>query len=94
MLTPVLVLVVWSLVVWLWMYAKRIPAMQAAKIKPQDAIHAGSLSAYCRLMHGSLLTTTTILWNSRSFFMRWFSIRFSLALPTVSMLLWPGGMLA
>ena len=45
MLTPVLVLVVWTLVVWLWMYAKRIPAMQAAKIKPQDAIHAGSLSS-------------------------------------------------
>ncbi len=44
MLTPVLALIVWTLVVWIWMYAKRIPAMQKAKIKPDDAIHPGSLS--------------------------------------------------
>ena len=35
-LTPVLVLVVLSLVVWVWMYATRIPAMQRADIQPQD----------------------------------------------------------
>jgi len=43
MLTPVLALVVWTLVVWVWMYATRLPAMQAAKIDPQSAEHPGSL---------------------------------------------------
>lgn len=44
MLTPVLALVCWTLVIWIWMYATRIPAMQKAKIDPQSAIHPGSLS--------------------------------------------------
>lgn len=44
MLTPVLALIVWSLVVWLWMYATRIPAMQAAKINPQEAQFTSALS--------------------------------------------------
>ena len=43
MLTPVLALVVWTLIVWIWMYATRIPAIQAAKIDPNDAIHPGAL---------------------------------------------------
>jgi hypothetical protein len=45
MLFPVLALVCWTLVVWVWMYATRIPAMQKARIAPQSAIHPGSLSA-------------------------------------------------
>jgi hypothetical protein len=40
----VLVLVAWTLVMWIWMYARRIPAMKAAGIDPQDAAHPGSLS--------------------------------------------------
>jgi hypothetical protein len=32
MLTPMLALIVWTFVVWMWMYATRIPAMQAAGI--------------------------------------------------------------
>jgi hypothetical protein len=43
MLTPVLALIVWSLIVWIWMYATRIPAIQAAKIDTQSAQHPGSL---------------------------------------------------
>ena len=43
MLAPVLALIVLSLVVWIWMYATRIPAMQRAKIAPQAAAHPGSL---------------------------------------------------
>jgi len=43
-LAPVLALVLWSLVVWLWMYATRIPAMSQAKLDPQDARFPGSLS--------------------------------------------------
>ena len=44
MLTPVLALVCWTLIVWIWMYATRLPAMQKAKIDPQSAVHPGSLS--------------------------------------------------
>ena len=33
-LTPVLALIVWTLVMWLWMYATRIPAMGKAGIDP------------------------------------------------------------
>jgi hypothetical protein len=43
MLTPVLTLIVWSLLIWIWMYATRIPAMQKARIAPQDARFPGSL---------------------------------------------------
>ena len=42
-LAPVLALIVWSLVIWLWMYVTRIPAMSKAGIKPQDARFPGSL---------------------------------------------------
>jgi hypothetical protein len=34
-LTPLLALVVWTFVIWLWMYATRIPAMQRAGIDPK-----------------------------------------------------------
>lgn len=40
--TPVLVLILWTLLMWVWMYATRIPAMQKAKIDPQDAISPAS----------------------------------------------------
>lgn len=43
MLGPIIALVAWTLVVWLWMYATRIPAMQQARIDPQDARHPGAL---------------------------------------------------
>ena len=43
MLAPVLVLIMLTLVVWIWMYATRIPAMQRARIDPQAAAHPGSL---------------------------------------------------
>ncbi len=43
MLTPVLALIVWSFLIWLLMYATRIPAMQKAGIQPQDARFPGSL---------------------------------------------------
>jgi len=42
-LTPILALVCWSLVVWVWMYATRLPAMKAASVDPQDAAHPGYL---------------------------------------------------
>lgn len=33
-LQPLVVLALWTMVIWLWMYATRIPAMQAAKVNP------------------------------------------------------------
>lgn len=44
LLAPVAALVLWTLVVWIWMYATRLPAMQQAKIDPQSAKHPGSLA--------------------------------------------------
>src|ERR1700748_3496901 len=42
-LTPVLALVTWTLIIWVWMYATRFPAMGVAKLDPQYAKHPGSL---------------------------------------------------
>ena len=36
-LAPVLALIIWTLLIWGLMYARRIPAMQAAKIDPDTA---------------------------------------------------------
>ena len=41
-LTPVLVLVTWTLIMWVWMYATRIPAMNKAGVEPQEAAHPGT----------------------------------------------------
>ena len=43
MIAPVMALVAWSLLIWVWMYVQRIPAMQKAGIKPQEARFPGSL---------------------------------------------------
>jgi hypothetical protein len=40
-LTPVLALVVWTLVMWVWMYATRIPALKQAGVDPQELAHPG-----------------------------------------------------
>ncbi len=36
-LQPVVVLAIWTMVMWLWMYATRIPALSATKVDP-DAL--------------------------------------------------------
>lgn len=43
-LTPVLLMILWTAIMWLWMYATRIPAMQKAQINPDDARHPGTYS--------------------------------------------------
>lgn len=43
-LTPVLALITWTLLIWFWMYALRIPAMNAAGLNPDEARHPGSLN--------------------------------------------------
>lgn len=44
-IAPILALVAWTLLIWVAMYATRLPAMQKAKIDPQSAKHPGSLSS-------------------------------------------------
>jgi hypothetical protein len=34
MLTPVLALILWTFVIWAWMYSTRLPAMRAARLDP------------------------------------------------------------
>lgn len=41
LIAPVVALIVWSLIVLVWLYVTRIPAMQKAKINPQDVKIAG-----------------------------------------------------
>ena len=48
---PMLALIVWTAVIWLWMYAARIPAMQKAGIDPEAARHPGT--------YGDLLPAST-----------------------------------
>ncbi|MBO9559053.1 MAG: MAPEG family protein [Caulobacter sp.] len=43
LIAPVMALTAWSLVIWLWMYVQRLPAMTRAGLKPQDARFPGSL---------------------------------------------------
>lgn len=43
MLTPALILVCWTLVMWLWMYATRIPAIQRSGIEPHEFTEPGVL---------------------------------------------------
>jgi hypothetical protein len=44
LIPPILALVLWTLVVWVWMYATRIPAMQRAQLDPQAAARTRTLS--------------------------------------------------
>jgi hypothetical protein len=41
MIAPVLALVAWTFVMWFWMYATRIPAMQAAKVDMAELSRTG-----------------------------------------------------
>ncbi len=43
-LKPVLALVLWTCVMWIWMYVLRLPAIAKAGINPDDARHPGSYS--------------------------------------------------
>ena len=40
-LAPLVVLVAWSMVMWLWMYVTRLPAMKAASMKPDPLAPRG-----------------------------------------------------
>ncbi len=42
-LQPVVALMAWTMVMWLWMYAVRLPALTAAGLKPDDARNVKAL---------------------------------------------------
>ena len=42
-LGPVVALAIWTMIMWAWMYATRIPAMSKADISPDDAALTGAL---------------------------------------------------
>ena len=42
-LQPVVALLLWTMVMWLWMYVTRIPAMSKAEIAPDEARKTGVL---------------------------------------------------
>ena len=42
-LRPVVVLLAWTMVMWVWMYTPRIPAMTKAQITPDEARKTGTL---------------------------------------------------
>jgi hypothetical protein len=44
-LQPVVALLAWTMVMWVWMYATRIPALTAAGLKPDDARNTKTLDA-------------------------------------------------
>jgi hypothetical protein len=44
-LSPILALIVWTFVIWLWMYATRLPAMRAAGIHPAKIKRKDELDA-------------------------------------------------
>lgn len=44
LVAPILALVLWTLVIWIWMYATRIPAIQKARIDPQEAARTRTLN--------------------------------------------------
>jgi hypothetical protein len=45
MLGPVIALVLWSAVIWFWMYATRLPAMAQAQMKPDPTLPRGEQMA-------------------------------------------------
>ena len=40
-LKPMAVLAAWTMVMWVWMYATRLPAMTAAKLNPDELVRQG-----------------------------------------------------
>lgn len=43
-LQPVVALAAWTMVMWLWLYATRIPALSAAKVDPEELVNDPSIT--------------------------------------------------
>ena len=58
-LQPVAALVLWSFVMWAWLYATRIPAMQKAKVVMDPAMSIDDVNKVSRRRCAGRPTTTT-----------------------------------
>ncbi|WP_436049362.1 hypothetical protein [Phenylobacterium sp. LjRoot225] len=58
-LQPIVALVLWSFVMWAWLYATRIPAIQAAGAPMKPEMTAADLTRCSRRRCGGRPTTTT-----------------------------------
>lgn len=45
LLAPVVALVLWSMLVWAWLYATRLPAMRKLGVRPQEGAFARELNS-------------------------------------------------
>ncbi|OQW41332.1 MAG: hypothetical protein A4S12_01440 [Proteobacteria bacterium SG_bin5] len=52
-LAPVVALVCWTLVMWVWMYATRIPAMQRARIDARELVGTTGASLRADMIDGN-----------------------------------------
>ena len=43
-LQPIVALAAWTMIMWLWMYATRLPAMTAAKVAPDSLVNGPKIS--------------------------------------------------
>ena len=43
-LQPIVALAAWTMIMWLWMYATRLPAMTAAKVDPDSLVNGPKVS--------------------------------------------------
>ena len=55
LVAPVMALVAWSLVIWVWMYVQRLPAMSRAGIEPQAAAFPGGLDGLPTIFYAAAL---------------------------------------
>ncbi|MGB3737740.1 MAG: MAPEG family protein [Pontixanthobacter sp.] len=44
-LQPIVALMIWTMIMWAWMYATRLPAMSNANVAPDDAAQPGTLDS-------------------------------------------------
>jgi hypothetical protein len=64
MLGPVIALVAWSMVMWLWMLVTRIPAIRQARMRMDADAPRGAQMALLPRSDGKRITTI-ILWGNR-----------------------------
>lgn len=61
MLFPILALITWTCVMWVWMYATRIPAMQKAGVDVEDLSRTGGQFIWLYIPVGSSCLTSKTL---------------------------------
>ena len=64
-LKPVVVLAAWTMIMWIWMYATRIPAMNRAKLDAANMVGTTGRSSSIRFsIQGNFFSKTESKWLS------------------------------